>query len=101
VHREEGKEAPSLEDMRDADARAAVGRQAVDAAPLERDAARARPQQSRDRVHERRFAGAVRPEDGDDLAGRDIELGLPNHLELAVRNVERLERKLRAGVHAT
>ena len=72
VNREEGKEPPALEDVRDPKARAGVGGLVVDAPPLETDAARARAQQPRDRVDERRFAGAVRAENGDDLAGRDL-----------------------------
>ena len=52
------------------------------------DAPGARAQQPRDRVHERRLAGAVRAEDADDLARRHAELGLPQHLEVAVGDVE-------------
>ena len=78
-----------------------VGRQAVDALALEMDAARPRAQQPRDRVHERRLAGAVGAEEGHDFAGADMQARLPEHLELAVRNVERLDRKLRLGAHAT
>ena len=72
---------------------------AVDALPLESDGARTRTQQARDRIHQRRLAGAVRPEDGDDLAGGHVEPGLPEHLELTVRDVERLDGKL--WVHET
>ena len=38
---------------------------------VERDSARVRLHEARDHRQQRRFAGAVRPEDGDDLARRD------------------------------
>jgi hypothetical protein len=100
VHREEGKKPPSLEDMRDANAGAAVGGQALDALVLERDAARARAQQPRDRIHQRGFAGAVRAEYGDDFARCNFELGAPQHLKIAVGDVEALDRKLRHATYA-
>src|SRR5256885_14655438 len=56
VHGEKRKEAPPLEDVRDALARAAVGGHGVDALALEADTARARAKQPRDRVHQGGFA---------------------------------------------
>src|ERR671931_299053 len=59
LHCEEGKQAPSLEHMRDAEVRAAISGRAVDALRLECDAARARAEQPGDRVHQGGFAGAI------------------------------------------
>src|SRR4051812_27476829 len=101
VHGEKRKQPPALEDVGNADARAPVGRHGVNTLALEMNAARHRTQQPGNRVDERGLAGAVRAEDGHDFAAADMEARLPEDLELAVRNVERLDRKLRLGVHAT
>ncbi len=100
AYREERKEAPALENMRNAHARAAMGGQALDALSLERDAARARAQQSRDRIDERGLAGAVRAEDSDDFARGHVKRGFPQDLELAVGNVQRFDRKLSHATYA-
>src|SRR5437867_4952862 len=92
-HGEEREQPPPLEHVRDAAARGAVGRQPVDALVEERDAPGARLEESRDRVHERRLTGAVRAEHADELARVHAELGLPEHLEVAVGHVEPLDRQ--------
>src|SRR4051812_8281636 len=101
VHGEKRKQPPALEDVGNADARAPVGRHGVNTLALEMNAARHRTQQPGNRVDERGLAGAVRAEKRHDFAAADMEARLPEDLELAVRNVERLERKLRLAVHAT
>ena len=70
--------------------------QAIDALAAERDAARLGLEQARDRVHQCRFTGAVRSEHGDDLAGVDPQIGLPQHLEVAIRDVDAFDREQRA-----
>ena len=59
--------------------------------PLEGDAAGARRDEPGDRVHQRGLAGAVRPEHGDDLALAHVQRRLPQHLEVAVGDVEVLD----------
>ena len=88
VHREKGKEPPALEHMRDSQARAPVGRQAIDALPLEGDRARARPQEPRDRIHQRRLAGAVRSQEAHQLAGRDLEVDPLEPVPVAVAHAD-------------
>ena len=98
---EKGKEAPPLKDVGDAHGGAAMRRRAVNAPSLEADMPDAWLQQPGDRVDERRFAGAVRAEKRDDLAGRDADLRVPQHLEIAVSDVEVLDGELGAGAHYT
>src|SRR3954465_14117309 len=101
VHAEKRKQPPALEDMGNADARSPVGRHGLNALAIETNAARHGTQQPRDRVDERGLAGAVRAEEGHDFAAADVEVGLPDHLELAIRDIERLDGKLSFEVHAT
>ena len=93
--REEGKEPAPLEDVRDAFGDGAVGRQAVDPLIEEGDPPRRRPQEPRDRVHQRGLAGAVRAEQAHDLALVHPHRSLPQDLEIAVGDVEPLD-----GQHA-
>src|SRR5439155_19884310 len=72
-------------------------RKSVDALVEERVPPGARMHQPRDRVHQRRLARAVRAEHADDLPLVDAELGAPQHLEVAVSDVEPLDRQHRAG----
>src|SRR3954463_1806486 len=88
VHREEWEEPPTLEDVSNTELGAAVSGRAVDALPFKGDAAGARSQQARDRIHQRRFAGAVGSQHGDDFTGRHGELRAPQDLVVAVRDVE-------------
>src|SRR6185503_19131447 len=72
-HRHGVERARHLEAARDAQARALVGREAVDRTALEHDLARLVAQQARDAVDERGLARAVRPDQAEALALGDLE----------------------------
>src|SRR5262249_21441438 len=76
-----GKHLCHLERARDAKPRDLAGRPARNVALLEKDAALARAQVTRDHVDEGGLAGAVRPDDSYRLLGRHIERDVPrgNH----------------------
>src|SRR5262249_26547191 len=94
-HGQEGEQAPAFQHVRQAFARNAVGGQTVDALAAERDASGAGRDQARDGVHQRRLAGAVRPEDGDDLTVAHVHRRLPQDLEVAIGDVEALDSQHR------
>ena len=71
------KDAPPLRRLRDAEPRDLVGRQLGDVAPGEQDAAGAGARLAEDRHHQRRLAGAVGADQGDDLALGDVEVDRP------------------------
>ena len=56
-------------------------------------------QQTHRRLHQRRLARAVRPDDGDDAAGLDRHGHIPNRLDAAIGDADVLQREKRA--HAT
>ncbi len=95
-HRQEGEESPALEHVRKALARRAMSGQAVDALALEGDAPGPGREEPGDGIHQRGLARAVRAEDGDDLAFADPDRRLPQHLEIAIGDVEPLDLQHRA-----
>jgi hypothetical protein len=78
---------PALDDLH---RRAAPERRAV-----ERHRAGARPQDAGDRLQRRRLPGAVRADEGDDLAGGHLEGDAPERLDPAVRDLEPLDAQHR------
>ena len=92
-HGEKGKQATALQHVRQALARGAMGGQAVDAGAAEGDATSAWRDQPGDGVHQRGLARAVRPEHGHDLAVAHVHGRLPQHLEVAVGDVEVFHRQ--------
>src|SRR5438067_5097022 len=72
-HRHRAEQLDVLEGARDPAADDAVRRRAQQAAPVEDDLAVVRPVEPRDQVEDRRLAGAVRPDQPDDLALTDVE----------------------------
>src|SRR5262249_60014210 len=76
AHRQLLERLDDLERPRDAHAADLVAGRARDVAPLEEDPARRRLVEPGDAVHERRLAGAVRPDDADDLATLHGEVDL-------------------------
>src|SRR5205807_2441623 len=77
----------------------AVGPRAGDLAPREPDAPGARADEAVDRLQERRLAGAVRPDDGHDLAGLDAQRDAAQHERRVVPGLEALdlEQRRQAG----
>ena len=71
LHRQLGQQPPPLGDDRDARGADRLGPRAREVRVAEQDLAAARAQDSADREHERRLAGAVRAEQRRDLARRD------------------------------
>ena len=65
-----------------------VGRRVADVATLEVDGSLARMEQAADRLEGRRLAGAVRPDQGDDLAPADLEADPLQGVDLAVVRVD-------------
>ena len=51
-----------------------MGRHAGNVSPLEQDRARVRSVGARDQVEERRLAGAIRPDQADDLARLNAQI---------------------------
>src|SRR5437016_1207064 len=70
---------------REASARDAVGRFANQLAPLEPDAAAVDRVMAAHQVDESRFAGAVRPDQAEDLAAAHLELDMGERLDALER----------------
>ena len=66
-------------------AAAPVRRPAGDVAALELDGAFGRPVEAAEHVHERRLAGAVRPDEADDLTAAQLEGHAPKRLDAGER----------------
>ena len=73
------EQAPVLGDVRDAELRARARLHPLQILPLEADHAVHRADEAGDGAERRRLARAVRPEQGDDLAGRDVEVDVADH----------------------
>jgi hypothetical protein len=69
-------EGVALEDHRRA---ALLGRTIVDDRAVEEDLARGGALEARDEVQDRGFAAAARADEGDEGAGRDLEIDVPEH----------------------
>src|SRR5919109_3560193 len=77
-HREPGEDPPALGREADAAADDLLGRQVADLAPVELDRAAARAVEPDDRHERRRLSGAVRSDQGDDLALADAKVDVPH-----------------------
>jgi hypothetical protein len=72
----------------DAALRDAIGGQGTDRPAVEGDRSRPGRRDAHDRLHGRRLAHAVAPDEADDLRGRDLERYPEQHLAAAVRGLE-------------
>src|SRR4029453_12035545 len=79
----------------DALAEDAVGRQPLDRLSCEHNAPLRRTQPSHDRPQRRRLAGAVAPENADDLSRIHAERDALYHRRIAVARVQRIDLKQR------
>ena len=86
--RELGEEPPPLGDERDAALRDRLRAAAAERAIAEADLAASRRDQPHDRVQRRRLPRAVRADEPDDLAGRDVERDAADGSDAAVRDLE-------------
>jgi hypothetical protein len=73
AHRQVAERVRVLEGAREPRAAATVRRPARDVAAVQLDGSARRPVEARQHVHERRLAGAVRPDQPDDLAAPQLE----------------------------
>ena len=89
--RERRKDLAALRDLADAEVADAVARPARDVAAAKHDAPARRAVHARDGADERGLAGAVRADDGDDLAFRDLERDAIERLRVAVEHIEVLD----------
>ncbi len=83
-----GKDLPPLGDLADAEIADAVARLAGDLFALEADRAARRAVHPGDGADQRGLAGAVRADDGDDLALGDLERDAVERLRVAVEEIE-------------
>ena len=70
-----------------------VRRHAGDILAVEFDVAGAGAGPAENRHHQRRFAGAVGADQGDDLAGIDVEIDALQRLDLAVGRAQAADRE--------
>src|SRR5688572_33081329 len=75
------EQANFLKRPRDAEPHAAMGRQSGEVIAAKAHRTRVRLIDAADQVQHRRFAGAVRPDDGEHRAGRDIEGHVANRTD--------------------
>jgi hypothetical protein len=75
-----------------------MGRQPLDAPAAERDVPTLCPHESGERVHERRLAGAVRPEQRHHLPLLDAEARAPEDLLVRAEDVEAVGLQQRTAV---
>jgi hypothetical protein len=86
--------------MADAQVADPMGLEPLDLPAVEHDAAGARSLEPGDRANERRLAGAVRADDGDDRPPRHLERDARERLRVAVEQVEIIDHERgRAGRH--
>ncbi len=83
----------ALGDEADAKPRDPIGRQEVDWPAVEKNRAGADRDEAEDRLHRRRFAHAVAPEQGCDLARADVERQAEEHLARAIGGLEPAHRQ--------
>jgi hypothetical protein len=87
-HAERGEDLAALGHVGDAAPGAHVGRPAADVRPAVLDPAGGGRHGARDRLEQRRLAGAVRPHEGDELALADVERDVGQRAETAVGDVK-------------
>ena len=87
-HRQRREHALPAGHLRDATRRDLVRRGVGHVAPVEDDGAPACLDEPGDRLQQRRLAGAVRPEERDDLALVDLEVDAEQHLHAVVMHVD-------------
>ena len=93
LHRQAGEDAPALGHERDAQRHDLVGRAAADGPAVEAHGRRRARVQPDHGPEERRFAGAIRADDGHELAWRDLERDAEEGLEIAVEGGELVDRQ--------
>ncbi|MGY4420113.1 hypothetical protein ACVWY2_002538 [Bradyrhizobium sp. JR6.1] len=91
------KDPPALGRLRDAQPRDLVGRHAGDVVAVEFDAAGAGARPAEDRHHQRRLAGAIGADQGDDLPSIDLDVDALERLDLAVRRTHAAHREQGCG----
>ena len=74
-----------------------MGRHIGDVAAIELDLAGAGARLAEDRHHQRRLAGAVGADQGDDLAGIDLDVDALQRLDLAVSGAQAADREQGIG----
>ena len=92
-HRHARKNASSFRRVRDPEPHDLEGRQKRDVASLEHDTAAPRPRVAADRHQQRRFAGAVRADDRDDLASADLQIDALQGLDITVKGMDAADRQ--------
>ena len=92
------EDAPALRHERDSGARDRLRRAAPHRVAGEADVPGRRRDDTHDRVQRRRLAGAVRPDQADELAATDLEIQRPNSRHRAVPDMKVLQ--LEDGTHS-
>ena len=93
LDRQVGEDLPALGRLGEAVADALVGRDGGEALAAEGDGAAGDRLDAGEAAQERRLAGAVGADDGDDLAGVDREVDAVQHLDAAVARAQALDVK--------
>ena len=88
MHRERRDDPATFGDQDQPAAHAAARRPCGDVLPVEFDATAGKPLDAEQGAQQRRLAGAVRAEHGDDLAAREVERNAANGVD-AVRSARR------------
>ena len=83
--------------LRDSQMRDLVGGHVGDVAALIQDLAGTGARLAEDRHHQRRFAGAIGTDQGDDLAAMDVEIEALQRLDLAIGGAKAADREQRRG----
>src|SRR5262249_45617330 len=100
AHREEREHAPPLGNEGDSELGALIRRQARDVVPAKMDGAGTRQKCAGDRAQRRRFAGAVRANQRDDLALLHMQADIAAGGYLAISQLKSLGFKERGHVIA-
>ena len=98
AHGHRAEQQPALGHERQALAHEALGPRRGDAGAAVGDRPRADGDEADDGLEQRRLAGAVRADDGDELALADGEVDVVQHLGVAVAGPDRRELEQRGGV---
>src|SRR5882672_5411638 len=97
-HAQAGEDLPALRDLADAEVADRMRFQALDGIVLEENASAAGRLDAGDGANERGLAGAVRADDGDDLALRYLERDVGEGLGISVVQIQILDLKKRAHI---